>query len=294
MRRVDIEMANRYHTAMSNKQNISDITLNTMNDWRPALTAVGGAEGLIKLAQAAAAAILDVYNRPSFETATKADGSPVSEADLVSAAMIEKGLEVSSVPVICEESIAADSVSAPLFWLVDPLDGTREFINRTGEFSVNIALISDGKPVVGVVGIPVSGEVFVAIKGRGVLRAVGKDRLKVAPNRVRENFVAAVSRSHLSEQERSFLGNYPIAETLVCGSAIKFCRVAEGLADIYVRFGRTMEWDTAAGQCIAEEAGCSVVEATSRKPLTYGKSRFENSYFICASPLLEGAISRAL
>jgi 3'(2'), 5'-bisphosphate nucleotidase len=279
---------------MSNKEALSNITLETMNDWCPALTAVGGAEGLIKLAQDAAAAIIEVYSRPSFETATKADGSPVSEADLVSAAMIQKGLEVSGVPVVCEESVASDSVSAPLFWLVDPLDGTREFINRTGEFSVNIALISDGKPVVGVVGIPVSGEVFVAVKGRGVLRAVGQDRLKVAPNRVRKNFVAAVSRSHLSEQERSFLGNYPIAETLVCGSAIKFCRVAEGLADIYVRFGRTMEWDTAAGQCIAEEAGCSVVEPTSRKPLTYGKSGFENSYFICSSPLLANSVAAAV
>jgi 3'(2'), 5'-bisphosphate nucleotidase len=284
-------MGNQYHAAMANKENHSINTPETLNDWRPALAAVGGPEGLIKLAQDAAAAIITVYNRPSFETSTKADGSPVSEADLVSAALIEKALEVSGVPVVCEESFTSDAVTAPLFWLVDPLDGTKEFLNRTGEFSVNIALIADGKPVVGVVGIPVSGEVFVAVKGRGVLRAVGRDRLKVAPNRVRENFVAAISRSNLSEKEREFLDNYPIAETLVCGSAIKFCRVAEGLADVYVRFGRTMEWDTAAGQCIAEEAGCSVVDATSRKPLTYGKSGFENSYFICSSPLLPSSPS---
>jgi 3'(2'), 5'-bisphosphate nucleotidase len=278
---------------MSDSQNHTSKGPTLNQEWKRVFAEVGGGEGLIKLAQRAARAVIDIYNRPSFESSTKADGSPVSEADLVSAEIIERVLEASGVPVICEESFEPDSRSEPLFWLVDPLDGTKEFINRTGEFSVNIALISDGRPVIGVVGIPVSGEVFIAVQGQGVIRAVGKDRLKVAPNRVRKNFVAATSRSHLSEQERSFLKNYPIAETLVCGSAIKFCRVAEGLADIYVRFGRTMEWDTAAGQCIAEEAGCSVVDATSRKPLTYGKSGFENSYFICSSPLLHCALSGA-
>lgn len=284
-------MANHYYIGMSNKQNYECTSSTVTRNWQSVFAKVGGGEALVRLAQDAAKQIIDIYNGPSIKTSTKADGSPVSEADLVSAAFIEKALASSGVPVICEESYRADSVPEPLFWLVDPLDGTKEFINRTGEFSVNIALIADGKPVVGVVGIPVSGEVFIAVKGQGVLRAVGDDRLRISPNRVQKGFVAAISRSNPSEKEESFLRSYSISEKLVCGSAIKFCRVAEGLADIYVRFGRTMEWDTAAGQCIAEEAGCKVVDAASREPLTYGKSGFENSYFICCSPALDTALS---
>jgi 3'(2'), 5'-bisphosphate nucleotidase len=277
-------MTYRYHKEMAFARSQLNSLPVGAPEWSAVLDRVGGPEGLVSLAQGAAQLILDIYQQTAFSSATKADGSPVSEADLAAAAYIEKALTRSGVPVVCEESVQVDTRPAEIFWLVDPLDGTKEFIKRTGEFSVNIALVADGEPVVGVISVPVSGEVFIAVRGQGVEKIAGGLKKRLATARDRRSLIAAISRSHLSEREEAFLKRYDISETIVCGSAIKFCRVAEGCADIYIRFGRTMEWDTAAGQCIAEEAGCRVLDATSRKRLAYGKEGFENSYFICCSP----------
>jgi 3'(2'), 5'-bisphosphate nucleotidase len=248
--------------------------------WRAQVKAFGGWGFVVDIVQRSFGIILDIYNRGEVMAQNKPNGSPVSEADLASAAFIERELAATGIPVVCEESVTCASVPGPLFWLVDPLDGTKEFLARNGEFTVNVALVAGDEPVLGVIGIPVTGEVYFAVRGAGAFRVDRGGVVKIENQRSSKALIAAVSRSHRAHDDDASLQKLGVVETIASGSAIKFCRIAEGSADIYVRFGRTMEWDTAAGQCILLESGGKVLMASNGEVLRYGKVDFANPSFI--------------
>jgi 3'(2'), 5'-bisphosphate nucleotidase len=240
---------------------------------------------LVSVARQAGAVILDIYGR-DFETLRKADRSPVTEADTAAEAVILEALArlAPDVPVIAEEQCAKEGVPAaapPRFFLVDPLDGTKEFIARNGEFTVNIALIEGGRPVLGVVHLPASDTCYSGLGGKAERRVGTGAPEPIAARPAPENgLVMAISRSHADgEVERAKARGLEIAGTIVAGSSLKFCRLAEGVADLYPRFGNTMDWDTAAGQAVLEAAG-GRVETTEGDPLGYGKPGFRNPHFI--------------
>lgn len=256
-------------------------------------------DALVVLALQAGAAILEVYAQLDPAAAQiKGDGSPVTEADARAEAIILRGLEriAPGVPVVAEESVAAGHVpetGAGPFFLVDPLDGTKEFLSRNGDFTVNIGLIADGQPRLGVVYAPAIGELYVGVVGQGARRATVEDgrvgawkpiRAQAAANR-RVRVIA--SRSHLSEETRAFIEKFPGSEFVSAGSSLKFCRVASGEADLYPRLSRTMEWDTAAADAVLRAAGGHVLSLDGT-PLRYGKRRqagdsdFANGWFVAS------------
>ena len=215
---------------------------------------------IVRLAEEAAAVILDHY-RDDAAVRLKADASPVTAADEAAEAVILAGLAglTPSIPVVAEETVAAGRIPAlddGPFWLVDPLDGTKEFISKNGEFTVNIALIEGGAPVLGVVLAPALGKVWWGAVGHGaMMRDEAGERPIVARARPAEGAVAVASRSHSDAQTEAFLDAEGVAERISAGSSLKFCLVAEGRADLYPRFGRTMEWDVAAGHAVLSAAG---------------------------------------
>ena len=231
-------------------------------------------EDVIKIAIEASKEILVVYET-EFNVDNKEDRSPLTAADMASHKLICRKLtELTPViPILWEESSAipyATRKTWQRYWLVDPLDGTREFIKRNGEFTVNIALIEQHKPILGVVQVPVKNLCYFAAMGLGAFRREASQTITL---HVRQTdpaqFTVAGSRSHGSEKQAAFielLGKN--AELIAIGSSLKFCLVAEGLVDIYPRFGPTSEWDTAAAQCIVEQAGGMVTDTTF-KPLRY-------------------------
>lgn len=240
-------------------------------------------EHVIAAARAAGEAVLAEYQRDC-ETRTKADGSPVSEADERSQEIILAHLHkiASDIPVVAEEG-AQPSMAAPdgLFWLVDPLDGTKEFLDRTDEFTVNIALIEDRAPVLGVVLAPARELLFAAAPGVGATVEDRGARRSIAARSIpAEGATVVSSRSHGDQEALDrFTAGRRIARTAVAGSSLKFCLLAAGEADLYPRFGRTMEWDTAAGDAVLRAAGGRVTDLESRA-LAYGKPGFENPHFI--------------
>jgi 3'(2'), 5'-bisphosphate nucleotidase len=212
----------------------------------------------------------------------KSDGSPVTEADRACDAFIRTALAAAApFPALTEETFESQTGPFPdVFWLVDPLDGTKEFIKRSGEFTVNIALISGSRPVVGVVYAPASSLAYFAAEGSGAFRRRdGRDE-QVSVARPHGPLRVAVSRDHIGAAEQELISQLADAEVRPMGSSLKFCLVAEGAADLYPRFGRTREWDTAAAQCVLECAGGSVVDAATRQPLAYGKPDLVNPNFI--------------
>lgn len=245
----------------------------------------------------AGVAIMGVY-AGEIAVTVKSDASPVTEADARAEAIILEKLKAFApdIPVVAEEEVAAGRIPvvAERFFLVDPLDGTKEFINRNGEFTVNIALIEHGVPTAGVVYAPALGDLYVAADGKAYHAAV-KDGVAEAPTaiavRPASGAVTAIgSRSHNTPETQSYLGNYNVTDFRAAGSSLKFCLVASGEADLYPRFGRTMEWDTAAGDAVLRAAGGSVVNLDG-SPLVYGKrnqpsdSDFANPFFIAAGGL---------
>ena len=243
-------------------------------------------QGARTLCLAAGAVILEVY-RSDFDIADKSDGSPVTEADARAEALILAGLRAldPSIPVVAEESVASGHVPqiGREFWLVDPLDGTREFISRNGEFTVNIALVRDGVPVLGVVYAPAIDALYEGAQGLGALGTVDGVRQPITARRPpAEGLTVVASRSHGDmDQVSRFLGGRSVASLLQVGSSLKLCRVAEGAADLYPRLGRTMEWDIAAGQAVLEAAG-GRVETLDGVPLRYGKLGFDNPHFVAS------------
>ncbi|MCM2546855.1 3'(2'),5'-bisphosphate nucleotidase CysQ, partial [Burkholderia glumae] len=225
----------------------------------------------------------------------KNDHSPVTDADQRAEAIILSGLAAAfpGVPVVAEEAVAAGRVSeigGGRFFLVDPLDGTREFIARRDDFTVNIALIEQGVPVAGIVLAPALRCAYVAVEGRAEKLVLGADLRVEARRPIRTrprgaSLTAVVSRSHHSRETEAFLADHGVTDQASAGSSLKFCLLAEGRADVYPRFGRTMEWDTAAGHAVLSAAGGTVVRADGAR-LDYGKTRqqgdsdFANPHFI--------------
>lgn len=237
------------------------------------------------LARRAGAAILDIY-RGEFTVATKADASPVTAADRAAEDVILAGLAhlTPGIPVVAEESVAAGhmpDIGGGRFWLVDPLDGTREFVRRNGEFTVNIALIEGGRPVLGVVYAPVPDRLYAAV---GPHEAVAEVEGVEKPIRARspgpDGLVVLASRSHGDDAAlAAYLDGMKVAAEIKAGSSLKFCVVAAGEADLYPRFGPTMEWDTAAGHAVLTAAGGSV-RTLDGAELTYGKAGLANPHFV--------------
>lgn len=239
------------------------------------------------VARNAGAKIMEIY-ATDFETRTKDDASPVTEADEAAEAIIVAALAhlTPDIPIVAEEAAAAGhlpDVSGGPFWLVDPLDGTKEFLKRNGEFTVNIALIRDRVPALGVVYLPAKDTLYAGLAGDSAYRQIGAGAAETIT--VREPPEAGLtvigSRSHgdPAEMER-FLAGRRVAELISAGSSLKFCRVAEGGADVYPRLGRTMEWDVAAGHAVLVAAGGRVT-FTDGTPFSYAKNPiFENPHFV--------------
>ena len=218
--------------------------------------------------------IMEIYER-GFSVEEKADHTPVTEADFAAHRVILNGLQALTpdIPILSEECSPPpyhERACWPRYWLVDPLDGTREFIRRNGEFSVNIALVEGQHPVLGTIYGPVVGCLYYAAKGMGAFKKSGVD--DVRPIHVREScpekVVIAGSRSHHGDEFKQFISHLPDYDIIPMGSALKSCLVAEGEADIYARLGPTSEWDTAAAQIIVEEAGGQITN-TRMQPLCY-------------------------
>lgn len=229
-------------------------------------------------------AILAVYEGEAIAVRTKDDRSPVTEADEAAEAILVTGLLLlfPGVSVVAEEACALDGVPenvAPRFLLVDPLDGTREFISRNGEFTVNVGLIEDGRPVAGCVHAPALGATWIGAEGLGAFvartapgEAPGETSWRpIAARRPEAALCAVTSRSHSDQKTEAFLGTLSVKDRRSAGSSLKFCLVAEGEADVYPRFGPTMEWDTAAGHAVLAAAGGSVVQPDGSAFL-YGKT----------------------
>lgn len=239
-----------------------------------------------------AGAVIERLRREGCAVTHKADTSPVTEADRAAEAIILAGLRdiVPDLPVIAEEEAAAGRIPSVgrIFALVDPLDGTREFVAGSGDYTVNIAIVVDGVPVIGVVYAPAIARLWVA-DADGAWAADAQPGSAAPVNRVpvhvrptpATGLTAVVSRSHGCSDTATYLGRFAVAETLSAGSSLKFCRVAEGMADLYPRMGRTMEWDTAAGHAIVLAAGGAVVTLDGL-PLRYGKCErgFDNPGFV--------------
>ena len=245
---------------------------------------------LTALALEAGAAILEIYARPDQGQRQKNDASPVTDADHAAEAIILAGLRqlTPDVPIIAEEEVAAGrmpKVGGGPFWLVDPLDGTKEFIKRNGEFTVNIALIENGVPTLGVVSAPAQGVLWRGAKGHGAERVPDGDAPAAMTVRrpPAQGLTVFASRSHsVFSQLDIWLRNndIPVAERKQAGSSLKFCLIAAGEGDIYPRFGPTMEWDTAAGQAVLEAAGGEVIDDSTRQPMRYGKPGHRNHWFV--------------
>lgn len=283
-----------------------------MKDYSPE-TALKAA---LEAAHAAGNVILEVYHKPDFKTELKDDASPVTEADHAAHAIISDLLRKTGIPVLSEEGkeIQFDErKSWSLFWLVDPLDGTKEFIRRNGEFTVNIALIHKHSAILGVLYAPFLDVMYYSETSRGAFRIeqfskiwedlVSSGKLN-EPSKALYNISKALydiseslplepaddtyrvvaSRSHINKPTKHYIkslkNKHPDLELVSRGSALKFCLIAEGSANIYPRFGPTWEWDTGAGQAIAEAAGCKVTLLDEKNPLTYNKENLLNPGFI--------------
>ena len=229
------------------------------------------------IAEEAGQAILQIYHQDDFELQTKSDHSPLTQADLASHDIITKALKklTPKIPIMSEEGEQLEG-DVETFWCVDPLDGTKEFIKRNGEFTVNIALIEHHQPVLGVIHIPVSNETFMAAKGAGAKKI--KDHqiqpLSKQQNLTRQPPIFAISRSHLDQQTQDFIQQHK-AETIAAGSSLKLTMLAEGLVDAYPRFGPTSLWDMAAGHAILKETGGEIYTLDDQ-PLVYNMNKILN------------------
>jgi len=250
-----------------------------------------------QLALEAGEVVLEIYNSDSIEVRSKSDASPVTAADEAADALISAGLAKAfpDVTLITEEQIVSHSRKADNFLIVDPLDGTKEFIKRRGDFTVNIAYVERGVPVRGVVYAPAKERLFYTnAAGVSVEETGGYDAFSIGsihpvhvskPDNQALLFVA--SKSHRDQATDDYIAKYTVADMKSAGSSLKFCLVATGEADIYPRLGRTMEWDTAAGHAVLAGAGGKVVRFDDRTPLLYGKPGYENPFFIAFAPGVE-------
>ena len=236
---------------------------------------------LENIAKKAGAAVLDHYERPFNKIDEKIDGSPLTMADLDSEHIIVSQLKKNfSLPIITEENPVSfkDRKTWNQYWLVDPLDGTKDFIYKNDEFTVNIALIDGHRPVVGVVYAPALDLIYTASLNEGA-----KKNGKFIYNKSkRKNLIAADSRQHSTKKTEKFMLKNKISKVLRIGSSLKLCSLAEGLIDVYPRFNGTKEWDTAAAQIICKEAGCKIIDIETKNELLYNKDSIKNNFFIAS------------
>ena len=247
-----------------------------------------------RLALEAGAAIMEIYNADDFEVKLKGDESPVTIADETADKLIFAGLRAAfpDVAIVTEEQADSHEVVADRFLIVDPLDGTKEFIKRRGDFTVNIALVENGVPTRGVVYAPAKGRLFYTDDAGQSVEESGAFDLEnagpVAPMKVRtpdnDKLIVVASKSHRDAATDAYINKYNVADSASAGSSLKFCLVAAGEADLYPRVGRTMEWDTAAGHAVLSGAGGNVVRFDNHENLTYGKPIYENPFFIAYAP----------
>lgn len=247
-----------------------------------------------RLAIEAGERIMEIYGTDSFHVAQKADESPVTAADHAADEVIREGLmrAFPDIPAVTEESAGSHAIRADEFFIVDPLDGTKEFIQRRGDFTVNIALVRDGVPVLGVVYAPAKGRLFYTDGAGGAVEEEGPH----TPDGPRDahpisvagpsgaGLAVVASKSHRDAATDAYIARYPVADFKSAGSSLKFCLVATGEAALYPRLGRTMEWDTAAGDAVLRAAGGRVVRFDDHTPLLYGKAGYENPFFIAHAP----------
>jgi len=246
---------------------------------------------ILTIAEEAGKATLEIYNR-EFRIEEKEDRSPLTEADKKSNEIILDGLskQYSDIPFISEETKQTSYAERRLwnhFWLIDPLDGTKEFIKKNGEFTINIALIKGQTPILGVIYVPVKDIFYYAQQGVGSFKiehGSGPIPIKASKENSKERLIVVGSRSHGGEALNNYLDKkrkeYNEVQLISSGSSLKFCLVAEGTADIYPRTGPTYEWDTAAGHAVVLESGKSVYDFESSKPLLYNKDNLLNGWFI--------------
>lgn len=247
-----------------------------------------------RLALEAGEVILDIYRRPDFEVRAKDDASPVTEADEAADALISSGLRAAfpDIPLVTEEQQATHGQRLSSFLIVDPLDGTKEFVQRRGDFTVNIAYVQDGVPLHGVVYAPARGRLFYTLAEGGAVEETGPfgpqpgtvQPIGVNPTPDNRALMVVASKSHRDQATDDYIARYAVRDMTSAGSSLKFCLVATGEADLYPRLGRTMEWDTAAGDAVLRGAGGEVVRFDDHTPLTYGKPGFENPFFIAHAP----------
>lgn len=241
--------------------------------------------------------IMEIYERDDFEVKSKSDDSPVTEADEAADAMISAGLRAAfpDVLLVTEEQAATHSKQADTFLIVDPLDGTKEFVHRRGDFTVNIAYVEAGVPTRGVVYAPAKERMFYTLAdGRAVEELGPFDKGEAGETRVinvaesdNSALMVVASKSHRDQATDDYINKYAVKDSKSAGSSLKFCLVATGEADIYPRVGRTMEWDTAAGHAVLHGAGGKVVVFENHDPLVYGKEGYANPFFIAHSPSVE-------
>ncbi|MDR2097146.1 MAG: 3'(2'),5'-bisphosphate nucleotidase CysQ [Spirochaetaceae bacterium] len=258
---------------------------------------------IVETAKEAGKEILEIYGSGDFGVSFKDDSSPLTKADMASNEIITDGLKkISGLPVVSEEADVEYDVRKnwEYFWLVDPLDGTKDFIARNGQFTVNIALVHSNKPVLGVIYIPVLGAAYWAESGGGAYREIeiyGSGDSQAAHisgcvERIynlsrRTDLIASDSVFHSSAETKNFLEKNNITRIKRFGSSLKYCRLAEGEIDIYPRFNGTKEWDTAAGQVILSEAGCKIMDLKTKQNLKYNKPDIRNNFFIAMRGDLE-------
>lgn len=241
---------------------------------------------VITISKQASKEIMEIYNGNEFDIEIKKDNSPVTKADLISNNIIVAGLKnISDYPVVTEESPVTyeERRNWNKFWSVDPLDGTKDFIARNGEFTINIALIENNKSVLGVVYVPVSGDVYYAERQKGAY----KNGVKIFNESNRAELVAADSNFHSTSEVKMFFSRYNITKIKKFGSSIKICKLSEGIIDVYPRLNGTKEWDTAASHIIANEAGCKLVDVSTGRELVYNKEDIRNNFFIASRKNLE-------
>ena len=257
-------------------------------------------ENLLKVAIAAAheaaEEIMRVYQDPrqNFDIEEKSDKSPLTRADRAAHKCIVRHLSETGIPILSEEGALLpyeERKEWHRLWVVDPLDGTKEFIKKNGEFTVNIALVEDGSPVLGVILVPVTGIIYFGIVGMGAWKAASdslgneKEVLRLDGDAEREDvYTIVASRSHLNPETEQYINQmrnlHKAVKLISSGSSLKICLVAEGKADVYPRFAPTMEWDTAAGDAIIRASGKQIVNAETGQPLIYNKPDLHNPWFI--------------
>jgi 3'(2'), 5'-bisphosphate nucleotidase len=254
---------------MKNLQKLSEIAINISNE--------------------AAKIILDIYYQKDQEIKYKKDNSPITIADQKSSDHICKELKnQTNIPVISEEEYITyeQRKNYEFFWLIDPLDGTKEFINKNDEFSINIALIYNNKPIIGLINIPTKKEIYYAIKNQGAYLLKDNNKLKL-PIYHNIELISATSRYHKTEETENFLIKNNINKTKIIGAALKFCYLAKGSITIYPRFVGSKEWDIAAGHLIITEANCKIIDIKTKAEPTYNKKILKNNFFIAYSKNLD-------